>query len=1834
MPTLAEQIRQLSTGQPIEQPIDISQDPTELIQSITSQLPQNWSVRDLERNRTFLSISDRFLNAIGEDDDIFETLRDSDWNLTRALGRAYNSRRWDEQTQKDYQVLRTVWDQTQLEGAGEWLEAIKDVGVDIITDPIGWVGSPFVGRAVSTGIRGARAASPALRAKVVERFAQRTPRQPFQPSMFQGSQARDDIQRAINMINNSRRGTDNLIAAGVTGAFDGAVYDIATQLTERHTDMRDTFNAMRTLGFAGVGGTFGSGLAFIGNRGFRKANRRFNNQRSQEVTGTEQVARDEVENITKLDAIKDKWISGIMGRSTSAKSRFAKLSPIFAGLLKKIRPDALEGIAKGAKQLQEAVNIPYFLEKKELIGQQLNRVRTAINNIKTDSKGASFWDRMFKHRLTKEQELNLANLAELPVQDLLRLRSYIRKNGFVINDLIGKIPAEPKSAKAREIRDFFNRLQEDYGVDFNYRYTEDLVDASIEIQKTFRELGKMGFDQKLFSPGVFINERGRNYFPRYWLDRQTIKDKRQILENLIIDAGHADPIDSVAGSLEAILRKTGVTRLPEQKENQTLLGYLKELEKQGDVALKLEVPIRDPDNPANVVTYTLKELADFESVDQQVFKDSLGDFKSFTAKAKSQLSKDASEEEIQGAAKRLKAKAIVDNMINDKDSVIAYDSSKSFPTDQFLKTRVFRDIPNYKLREAGLIQTTDISKQINGYIQGMGTAIVDEKYLGRNMVEFTKRYINPIKEELRKAKVSEDEIQEMDSYLQSLYQDITGKRPSQGNTFWGKAYDYTLVGQALAHLPLAVISSITEPFLLIARADLADVPAAAKITSQLLKAQIKKTFDNVQVLAKKAGGKETKGYTTLREQLKKDPDFAEDFFDGLSQIEEASYRFVNFESDDLKAPLARSITDTFFKINFLNGWTQTVRAAAFGMAKSKIRRISRELAEGQTSGGRKLSQKEIARKREELFEIGIDANRSVNTYRNSLNADGTFNLQAWQNSKFYQEEVNIGSSMFANEIILNADASEASKPLWMNSPAGRLIFQFASYPMAFNNVILRRLARATIKDPTINAPKALAMATIMTSVAVLGNTARSLGQNLKEQDAEEIIARGFQRTGLLAQLDYIARYNDAKRYNPNLPARLMSTFAGPAVQDYNAVARGTVTMSDLFINNLPGIGVVPAEVRREWRAGARESIERYTEEPGPMVFAKGGEVTNVPNVSPEPDEMKIRGLPYTYQQVAGGIMKETEDRLGFQEGGMVADDDFMQVYQYLTKDEKYYESDDDTPLFMYKKNEVPNPTVKKEMYISLPENSYQALFYECREGQEVGLPVYDSQMKTDKPFRFKGYVKFSNPLELNIDNTSPEEISRELENIDLDKAYLGKKQSERMIKEIKFQLSLRDDMLSKDPRKSRAKEERMRESKCFIIRDRLLRMGFDAIKFNNGYSLLKQNQFFPTEEAKIGFKKGGLVDRMRKRKGYAEGGEAKSTSDLLSSLLSNVTRATPEQEREYWQNPLEDFRWGETTDDNIVYLNTAKHEAEGSDEGWERDMFLGESLHRLNQVSPEWYNRLYQAAENDEDVQRWKQHSYDVSTGKAPDENGNYVSEEKRERRPIEDWWRVSRFDQLVGGWILGGEGARSKTMRNWNRDRLPYGTSFRKELEDFEDALGYRRGYAEGGFVSSLLDYIVTARNLRDSRPLESYADAVAWQESRGRGPQTVQDNNGPARGKYQVEGSQGSRRNDTILQRAINFYDKYPDAPTSDEIQYALSQRGQDLDFSTLSEETQDALFYMDAERGRLPINDLYSGTLSNRDAWITYWNQDPNIADPEVRRRREEDWERATQERMRNN
>jgi hypothetical protein len=160
---------------------------------------------------------------------------------------------------------------------------------------------------------------------------------------------------------------------------------------------------------------------------------------------------------------------------------------------------------------------------------------------------------------------------------------------------------------------------------------------------------------------------------------------------------------------------------------------------------------------------------------------------------------------------------------------------------------------------------------------------------------------------------------------------------------------------------------------------------------------------------------------------------------------------------------------------------------------------------------------------------------------------------------------------------------------------------------------------------------------------------------------------------------------------------------------------------------------------------------------------------------------------------------------------------------------------------------------------------------------------------------------------------------------------------------------------------------------------------------------------------------------------------------LLQKVMGGVTRASPEEEAALFEtHPY----YGEV-EGNKFYVNEPRLRAEGSTEGVAADMHFGEALHRLRDTAPKWHSRLRTAAAADPAVQQWKRDSY------------AHAQRENNETRPIDEWWDVSRFDQVVGGFLLGGPDASIPTLRSWDREQLPFGMKFRQELEAFEKALG-----------------------------------------------------------------------------------------------------------------------------------------------------------------------------------
>ena len=78
---------------------------------------------DLESDEYFQSVSERFLTSVGEKpDDIFEYLRDSDFNLYSGMKRAMQSGKFTEQQKQDYKYLRSRFDNADMGSLKQYFE--------------------------------------------------------------------------------------------------------------------------------------------------------------------------------------------------------------------------------------------------------------------------------------------------------------------------------------------------------------------------------------------------------------------------------------------------------------------------------------------------------------------------------------------------------------------------------------------------------------------------------------------------------------------------------------------------------------------------------------------------------------------------------------------------------------------------------------------------------------------------------------------------------------------------------------------------------------------------------------------------------------------------------------------------------------------------------------------------------------------------------------------------------------------------------------------------------------------------------------------------------------------------------------------------------------------------------------------------------------------------------------------------------------------------------------------------------------------------------------------------------------------------------------------------------------------------------------------------------------------------------------------------------------------------------------------------------------------------------------------------------------------------------
>jgi hypothetical protein len=153
------------------------------------------------------------------------------------------------------------------------------------------------------------------------------------------------------------------------------------------------------------------------------------------------------------------------------------------------------------------------------------------------------------------------------------------------------------------------------------------------------------------------------------------------------------------------------------------------------------------------------------------------------------------------------------------------------------------------------------------------------------------------------------------------------------------------------------------------------------------------------------------------------------------------------------------------------------------------------------------------------------------------------------------------------------------------------------------------------------------------------------------------------RWGGMGPFDYAYRYGSEADRNVGGFTSLTKTFAGPLPQDAIDAILYRKGLSEIVVTNLPGYAaydmVFGDGTKKELRRMARGTPADKPKKP--VLYAKGGLVYDVPNVTDEPDEMKSRvtGMPFNataefVQDEEDRALKGQMSRMGFEEGGKVS----------------------------------------------------------------------------------------------------------------------------------------------------------------------------------------------------------------------------------------------------------------------------------------------------------------------------------------------------------------------------------------------------------------------------------------------------------------------------------------------------------------------------------------------------------------------------------------------------
>jgi len=522
------------------------------------------------------------------------------------------------------------------------------------------------------------------------------------------------------------------------------------------------------------------------------------------------------------------------------------------------------------------------------------------------------------------------------------------------------------------------------------------------------------------------------------------------------------------------------------------------------------------------------------------------------------------------------ANEVVAEMLNKNNELF---SSHSILLTQ---ARAFKNLKDNNFEQ---FLTNDLNAAINYYMNAANTIQHKRSFLlpgmskKSNRNQFIERWITPMDKELRQSRGGRGLNRKERKDIINLYESVTGQVNYFDSGLIQGIYDGTKLANAMAYLPLATVSSLTEAIIPLTKTG-GSVTAPVKDALKGLKEGHKIFVQDIPVLLKQK-------YKMSDSQIQKEMNQV------FLAMDEAFAETTNrLTGEGLQNEFLKKVGRGFFRFNMLIPWTKSVQLASFNVGKNLIKenlevlnKFAKEgidvISETAPQGLNRSQVRNIQKVKSELFGLGIDIqdglrwlNGGAKTGFAPARKDGILTGEIEYADDFYKSVVQ-GAGRFVNEVILPVGRDRARLPTFMTNPKLDIFTQFLRYPTVFSNTVLKNYINSTIVNPKVNGAKLGAFALSATSLALATNYWRSNEENrdriATEGFAQEDVVKAFQRVGLLGPLEYGLRYGDSIEYTKN-PYVSITGLGGPVMSDLTNLYLGRYGLTETVARKAPLIG--------------------------------------------------------------------------------------------------------------------------------------------------------------------------------------------------------------------------------------------------------------------------------------------------------------------------------------------------------------------------------------------------------------------------------------------------------------------------------------------------------------------------------------------------------------------------------------------------------------------------------------------------------------------------------------